>query len=104
VRSASPATNAAEPTVTDRHRGLLEPALVLYFGVPATRAKLFENGGSQAVRLPRDYRFPEGQREVSIRREGERVILEPLDKVDEWPEAFRACLGAWTEDIERPNR
>jgi antitoxin VapB len=104
ARSASPATNAGEPAVTNRHRGPPESALVLYFGVSATRAKLFQDGGSQAVRLPRDYRFPEGQREISIRREGQRVILEPLDKVDEWPEAFRACLGAWTEDIERPNR
>lgn len=65
------------------------------------RAKLFQNGGSQAVRLPRECRFPEGQREVLVRREGGRVILEP---VDEWPPAFRACLGAWTEDIERPKQ
>jgi antitoxin VapB len=67
----------------------------------ATRAKLFQNGGSQAVRLPRECRFPEGQREVLVRREGGRVILEP---VDEWPQAFRACLGAWTEEIERPKQ
>ncbi|MEZ4302488.1 MAG: AbrB/MazE/SpoVT family DNA-binding domain-containing protein [Polyangiaceae bacterium] len=65
----------------------------------APRAKLFQNGGSQAVRLPRECRFPEGQREVLVRREGRRVILEP---VDEWPEAFRSCLGAWSEEIERP--
>jgi antitoxin VapB len=67
----------------------------------ASRAKLFQNGGSQAVRLPRECRFPEGQREVLVRREGARVILEP---VDEWSEAFRACLGAWTEGIERPKQ
>jgi virulence-associated protein VagC len=76
----------------------------MHSGVPATRAKLFQNGGSQAVRLPRECRFPAGQREVLVRREGERVILEPVDKLDEWPEVFRACLGAWTEDIERPNQ
>jgi virulence-associated protein VagC len=67
----------------------------------ATRAKLFQNGGSQAVRLPRECRVAEGQREVLVRREGERVILEP---VDEWPQAFRACLGAWTQEIERPKQ
>ena len=39
------------------------------------RAKLFKIGGSQAVRLPRPYRFP-GQTEVLIRREGKRVVLE----------------------------
>ena len=61
------------------------------------RAKLFSNGGSQAVRLPKECRF-EG-REVLARRDGRRVVLEP---VDEWPEEFLACLGAWDEPIERP--
>lgn len=65
------------------------------------RAKLFQNGGSQAVRLPKECRFPEGQAEVVVRREGRRVILEPLD---EWPADFLACLGAWNEEIERPKR
>lgn len=39
------------------------------------RAKLFMHGGSQAVRLPKAFRF-EGT-EVSVRRVGEAVILEP---------------------------
>jgi antitoxin VapB len=69
--------------------------------MPATRAKLFQNGGSQAVRLPRECRFPEGQREVLVRREGARVILEP---VDAWTDAFQSCLGAWSEEIERPKQ
>jgi antitoxin VapB len=43
-----------------------------------TRAKLFDNGGSQAVRLPREFRF-EGK-EVSIRRQGDAVILEPVKR------------------------
>ena len=64
------------------------------------RAKLFQNGGSQAVRLPKSCRFP-AQREVSVRREGRRVILE---LTDEWPEEFRACLGAWPEVIPRPEQ
>lgn len=41
----------------------------------AETAKVFTHGGSQAVRLPKAYRF-EG-REVRIRREGDAVILEP---------------------------
>ncbi len=41
----------------------------------AERAKLFKTGGSQAVRLPRAYRF-QGQTEVLIRREGRKVVLE----------------------------
>ena len=39
------------------------------------RAKLFTHGGSQAVRLPKAFRF-EGA-EVTVRREGDAVILEP---------------------------
>lgn len=62
------------------------------------RAKLFQNGGSQAVRLPRDCRF-DSQDEVVVRREGRRVILEPID---EWPARFLGCLGSWDELIERP--
>lgn len=41
-------------------------------------AKLFWNGRSQAVRLPKEFRF-EGK-EVRIRREGGRVILEAADE------------------------
>lgn len=39
-------------------------------------AKLFLNGRSQAVRLPKAFRF-EGVTEVLIERDGDRVILSP---------------------------
>lgn len=39
-------------------------------------AKLFKNGRSQAVRLPREFRF-EGDR-VRIRRVAQGVLLQPL--------------------------
>ncbi|MGH9453999.1 MAG: antitoxin [Terriglobia bacterium] len=39
-------------------------------------AKLFRNGRSQAVRLPRQFRF-EGDR-VRVRRVAEGVLLEPI--------------------------
>ncbi len=42
-----------------------------------TTAKLFMTGRSQAVRLPKEFRF-EGK-EVRIRREGNGVLLEPID-------------------------
>jgi antitoxin VapB len=46
-------------------------------------AKLFRNGRSQAVRLPREFRF-EGT-EVRVRRVEEGVLLEPLTfDVKEW--------------------
>lgn len=48
-----------------------------------TRAKLFWTGRSQAVRLPKEFRF-EGET-VVIRREGRRVILEPEGG---WPEGY----------------
>ena len=41
-----------------------------------TAAKLFLNGRSQAVRLPKAFRF-EGLSEVCIERDGDRVILSP---------------------------
>lgn len=65
------------------------------------RAKIFTNGGSQAVRLPKSVRFPESQREVIVRRSGKRVILEPAD---EWSEEFLAALGSWDEEVERPRQ
>lgn len=53
------------------------------------KAKLFTHGGSQAVRLPKAFRF-EGS-EVRIRREGDKVILEPVrtDLADLWAELDR---------------
>ena len=41
-------------------------------------AKLFRHGGSQAVRLPKAFRF-EGT-EVGIERRGEEVVLKPQAK------------------------
>ena len=49
----------------------------------AKTAKLFQNGRSQAVRLPREFRF-EGD-EVRIRQLGDGVLLEPrITDVREW--------------------
>ena len=49
------------------------------------RAKIFKNGPSQAVRLPKAFRLK--GTEVSIRKEGEKVTLERLEKT-QWPEGF----------------
>lgn len=59
-----------------------------------TSARLFRNGGSQAVRLPREFAF-EGQ-EVFVRRVGQGVLLVPSD--DPWT-AFEAALGLFSEDF-----
>ncbi len=57
-------------------------------------AKLFNNGRSQAVRLPAEFRF-EGT-EVYIRKEGEQVILSP--RPTSWDDFFDSSLRA-TEDF-----
>src|SRR2546428_12238561 len=64
------------------------------------RTKLFQNGGSQAGRLPKECRFTE-QGGGLVRREGRRVILEAAD---EWPDKFRAWLGALPGRIPRPKQ
>jgi antitoxin VapB len=53
------------------------------------RAKLFMHGGSQAVRLPKEFRF-EGK-EVVIRKQGDTVVLEPVkrDMAAFWAEIDR---------------
>lgn len=44
-------------------------------------AKLFPNGGSQAVRLPKEFSFPHAMK-VYIHKCGNKVILEPI--YDSW--------------------
>jgi antitoxin VapB len=60
-----------------------------------TRAKLFRNGRSQAVRLPKEFRFP-GE-EVTLRREGDAVIMEPVRK-RAWPKGFWERLARGRHD------
>lgn len=57
-------------------------------------AKLFTNGSSQAVRLPREYRFDSD--EVGVTRMGEMVLLYPKDRADE---LFFSSLGNFTDDF-----
>ncbi len=49
-------------------------------------AKLFQNGRSQAVRLPKAFRL--SGTEVKISRQGNKIILEPID--DSWEQWFDA--------------
>ena len=56
-------------------------------------AKLFWTGRSQAVRLPKEFRF-EGE-EVRIRRQGDVVILEPVPADWRW---LDAVAGQWDAD------
>jgi antitoxin VapB len=63
----------------------------------SSRAKVFQNGRSQAVRLPKEFRFV--GREVSIRREGDAVILEPI-KRRSWPRGYWERLRELQLDFE----
>lgn len=68
-----------------------------------TKAKIFWSGHSQAVRLPKPFRFDRETREVAIRREGNRVILEPVEP-ERWPEDFWKAFGNMPEGFERPRQ
>jgi len=64
-----------------------------------SRAKLFTNGRSQAVYLPKEFRF-RGD-EVSIRKEGDRVILEPLERRT-WPKGYWTSWSRVPDDSQAP--
>jgi antitoxin VapB len=60
------------------------------------RARVFWSGRSQAVRLPKEYRF-EGS-EVRIRRRGAAVILEPIPSDWRWLDEL-AAAGRLDDDF-----
>jgi antitoxin VapB len=62
-------------------------------------AKLFQNGRSQAVRLPKEYNFPGS--DVYIQKIGESVILFPKDRV--W-ETFLNGLNGFSDDYLKEGR
>ena len=53
-------------------------------------AKVFWSGRSQAVRLPKEFRF--ATQEVRIRRHGASVILEPVTSDWAWLDAISGPL------------
>ncbi|MBN1960031.1 MAG: AbrB/MazE/SpoVT family DNA-binding domain-containing protein [Deltaproteobacteria bacterium] len=62
--------------------------------------KLFNNGGSQAVRLPKEFRF-KGE-EVIIRHYGNGVLLEPYEP-NNWPPDYWALMPTIKDnEWERP--
>jgi antitoxin VapB len=60
-------------------------------------AKVFKQGNSQAVRLPKEFRLSED--EVEIRREGEAIVL--LPKLSARWRHVRACLGKYKGEFDR---
>jgi len=67
------------------------------------RARIVTNGGSQTIELPETCRFPEGEREVLVRREGKKLILEPvIEPHNGWTAELLSTFGAWDDEIELP--
>lgn len=62
-------------------------------------AKLFQNGSSQAVRLPKAFRIPGN--EVRIFKKGKQVILEPLETT--WDSLFES-LSEFPEEFMKEGR
>ena len=62
-------------------------------------AKLFQNGSSQAVRLPKEFRMPGN--EVKIFKKGNHVILEPIETI--WDHLFES-LSEFPEDFLKDGR
>jgi antitoxin VapB len=62
---------------------------------------IFLNGRSQAIRIPKELRF-EGK-EVSIRRLGDGVLLEPV-KAAAWPPGYFESIRIDDEAFVRPDQ
>jgi antitoxin VapB len=68
-------------------------------------AKLFAHGRSQAVRLPKEFRFP--GKEVRISRDGDKVVLEPCDavpKVRDWDAFWKQLHAIGSDDFMAQGR
>ena len=53
-------------------------------------AKLFRNGRSQAIRIPREFELPGD--EATIRKEGDKLIIEPAKKKKD---SLAKLLASW---------
>jgi antitoxin VapB len=85
--------------INDAHR-LKEPVMST---LTLPTAKVFTTGRSQAVRLPKAFRF--NTAEVTIERQGDAVILRPkVQTKDEWWDEMEKILANFEgmpEEIER---
>ena len=62
-------------------------------------AKIFENGRSQAVRLPKEYRF--SSEEVLVNKIGDMVVLIPKER--KW-DSFMKAIDMFTVDYMEDGR
>jgi antitoxin VapB len=59
-------------------------------------ARVGRNNRVQIVTIPLEYRFPEGMKEVFIRKDGEDIILSP--RPSDWSAFLRSAVRA-TDDF-----
>ena len=57
-----------------------------------------KNNCAQIVTIPLEYRFPEGMKEVFIRKEGDEIVLSPRPKDWNWA-AFLASKVHVSDDF-----
>ena len=72
---------------------------MMFGGDKMETAKLFQNGSSQAVRLPKEFRIPGNA--VKIFKKGNHVILEPIETT--WDPLFES-LSEFPEDFMKDGR
>ena len=70
-------------------------------GIEMATGKVFRSGDGQAVQLPRDFEFAAETHEVTVRRNGGALILEPVHK-REWPAEFWQAFEGPPLELERP--
>jgi antitoxin VapB len=61
------------------------------------KAKVFWTGRSQAIRLPKEFRFQTDT--VLVHRQGRAVVVEPAH---EWPDGYVESFAGLPEDFSRP--
>lgn len=61
------------------------------------KARVFWTGRSQAVCLPKEFRFETDT--VLVRRQGRAVVMEPAH---EWPDGYLESFAGVPEDFTRP--
>jgi antitoxin VapB len=70
-------------------------AYAMSYAMGAERhVKLFRNGRSQAVRIPREFELP--GKDAVMRKEGDRLIIEPAPK-----QSVLALVATWEPTDER---
>jgi antitoxin VapB len=67
----------------------------------AKRASIFRNGSNQAVRLPQGLRFPEGVKEVRIRKQGDGLFISPVKP--DWSSFFALQVEVPDDFLESRN-